>query len=143
MKQKETKNDERFEDTCKNYSPEQWEQYLKTLETPQREQTLEDASFSELYSTENHEELFGKSEAMEEETREKTEAIKDILKYLSPQKRECIRLFFWEGMCNREIAKSLDVSKRTVIRLKKRALKELEELHKKEKEILENEIKSA
>ena len=117
-------NERKLRERAKKWSPEQWEEYLKTLEVARRENNLARGHFSNLLSQEDHDDMwdFCEEDRLGEKVRKQ---VRMALATLPPKFQECIRLIFWEGHTLAKTANIMGVNKTTIIRWKQAMLPRL------------------
>jgi RNA polymerase sigma factor (sigma-70 family) len=105
-----------------SWTPEEWEAYLSSFESPMREGLL---------SSDHYDRLAGAAEtsifdyAQESSDEKLVSAVQTALVNLSPAQRKVIQLTFFDLKSTRETASVLGVSQSAVCNLKKRAIKNL------------------
>lgn len=105
----------------KGWSNKQWEDYAQSLEVPQREKTLGEATDIEHFSNEKN----AFSPERKERSRLKQVMIEEVKK-LSGEKKRLIHLLFVKNLTLSQAAKELGVCKTTVMRNRNRLLKNLQ-----------------
>ena len=116
---------EQLKKKSKDWSPQQWEDYLKTLEVRRREENLKKGRFADFCSNEENREAWDShgKDYLGEDNRSR---LRSAIMNLPDNEQKCIRLIFWEGFTLEETAKVLGFAKMTVVRWKEKILKSLE-----------------
>ncbi len=108
------------------WSSEIWEAYLQTLESPTVEAVLPERKISCLSDKSQCELMFRKMHRVEPEItiRDKSHLIKAV-NDLSPVEKTIIKKLFWQKLSERQVAKTLNLSRASVRAHYKRALGKL------------------
>lgn len=107
------KSDDELKKVSKDWSPEQWEDYLKSIEGYRRENvSFSNEELESLSSDDSTVLLY--SIAQEEKYPITRIAIRACISQLPPQQRQVIELTFWEDLSQYEIAEKMNISRNTV-----------------------------
>jgi RNA polymerase sigma factor (sigma-70 family) len=106
-----------------------WEEYLKTLDVPQRETTT--AKFDRLLRIYENSTAYTIPEVIDEEENPQNKTLNWAISLLPDRQKTILKLIYWEGYSESQVGEQLNIAKGTVNKLKDRALRHL-------KMILEN-----
>ena len=118
------KSDEEIKLSSKNWSPSVWESYLKTLEVDQEELLLDDPTFIEEHSQEEHHTHSQNLPSLMELPALRKYLFKAV-EELTPKQQEVLSYLFLEDLSLRGAGKKMGISAVAVIRIRDRALKSL------------------
>ncbi len=104
----------------RNWSPDEWESYLRTLEVGLSESLSSKTEVNQRGISNNIFEL--SSSGCSEEL---SMVVGKLLAHLSERQALVLRKIFWDGKSERKIARELKIGRQAVYDLKKRALKNL------------------
>lgn len=105
----------------KSWSEKTWDTYLKTVETPSSESLTSATSFQAALDSGNCINDF-LATAAKPSTRAE---LRSALQQLTPRQSSIIKMTYWSGMSEREIASALGVSRSSVKTTKKRTLQKM------------------
>ncbi len=118
------KSDAELKEICQSWPPKVWEEYLKNFESCQNEFLTPDIDQIRQDPSQNCVEIY-KSLLAQEEFPELKRVINAALCSLSTQEQKVIRSLYWDGLSQREAAKTLDLAKTSLSIYRERALKKL------------------
>ena len=105
-------------------SIEQWDQYLKSLETPRREVLLKPKHYDRLADEQTIKCTYENLEYRESQY-DLAERVAEAMTTLTNRERLVIKLLYWRNFRKSEIAKKMEVPRQSVQTLEKRALEKL------------------
>ena len=114
---------------CRNWSSQDWEEYLSTLETNSGENILERGEDIENLSQEKYEEaLLAVSEELDEKQFPHLKRVFiQIMKQIPERQRKVLHYLFWEGLSVSATARRMGVSRPAIQQTRDRALKRVTE----------------
>jgi RNA polymerase sigma factor (sigma-70 family) len=118
------KSDAELKEICQGWAPKVWEEYLKNFESCQNEFLTPDVDIFRQDPSQSCIELY-KSLLAQEEFPELKKVVHAALCSLSAQEQKVIRSLYWEGLSQREAAKTLNLAKTSLSIYRERALKKL------------------
>ena len=109
----------------RSWSPATWEEYLSSLDSPETESLL--PNFDRLLHQYGVQNAVDPSESyFESEVNNNSTEIRQAMRKLTRKERRVIRLLYWNGLTDGEIATKLKLAKTTVQATRRRALKKME-----------------
>ena len=114
--------DEALREESKSWTPEQWESYLKTLETPRFESLLPSGQFEEVCE-ELEASVFANVQIPSSE--DLIRRVQRILSCLTPRQRQALEEVYLKGKSPRKAALALGISRSAVLKLERKGLKNL------------------
>ena len=116
-----------LKEESRNWSKEQWEQYLRRYEKQRKEPLLKNYEKINELSQEERDKAFESRDQLKTEELDKIKlTISKILDHLPIKQKEIIHDIFWKDMSLSRIAKKRGVSKHAIYKLKQKALREIE-----------------
>ena len=119
-KRPEMQNEDDLRSASRNWSANEWESYLRTLEVGLSESLSSKTEVDQRAITNNIFE-FSSSGCSEEVSL----VVEQLLAHLSERQALVLKKIFWDGKSERKIARELKIGRQAVYDLKKRALKNL------------------
>ena len=117
---REHQDDEAIREESKNWNAQQWESYLQTVERGRSESLSTRTEVERLGITLN---IFDLADT--DCSEEISTLVRSLLDKLSNRQAFVLKMIFWHGKSERQIAKMMGSSRQAVYDLKKRALKNL------------------
>lgn len=126
----QTMSDLELKQVCAHWSPQQWEDYLSTLDGKQMELLLDDPTAIENVSQEDHDKaLLAISDEIDGSSHPSLqEVITKILKRIPKNQRQVLNYIFWEDLSLSEAARRLGVTRSAVQHTRDRALKRVHKM---------------
>ena len=108
-----------------NWSPDQWERYLSTLETPCKEVLISPSHYNKLSQTKNISTIFEGLPLLEKKRFKPKLSVKEVMNKLSRNERRVIVGLYWYDLTQDVLAEKFQVSKQSINKYKARALKKM------------------
>lgn len=123
--QDEFQNVDEIRERSKTWTPEMWEQYLVTLESPVKEDLIAPSQFDRLAQS-CVVQVFDYAQGASSPST--TVRVQSALDHLTQRQRQVVGLIFFKSMTSREVARKLGICQSAVCKFKRKGLRNLRQI---------------